>query len=74
VKKSAAGLPNLKLKIKIKNSSRARRDSQYLAALVKAAGRTHAVRHRRRVALRTFAQLWQFENAVVSPAHALPAR
>jgi hypothetical protein len=74
VKKSAAGLPNLKLKTKIKNSSRARRDGQDLAALVKAARRTNAVRHIRRVALRTFVQLRQFEHAVVSAALTLPAR
>jgi hypothetical protein len=60
-------------KLKIKNFSSARRDSQNLTAFVKAAGRTHAVRHRRRVALRAFAQLREFEHAVVSAAHTLPA-
>jgi hypothetical protein len=49
-------------------------DGQNLTALVKATGRTHAVRHRRRVALRAFAQLREFEHAVVSAAHTLPAR
>jgi hypothetical protein len=61
-------------KFKTKNLSRARRDGQHLAAFVKATGRTHAVRHRRRVALLAFAQLRKLEHTVVSPAHTLPAR
>ena len=31
------------------------------------------MRNKRLIALRTLAQLGQFQNAVISPAHALPA-
>src|ERR1017187_2312510 len=61
-------------KLKIKNSSRARRDGQHLPAFVESARRADAVGNRRGVALRAFAQLRQFENTVVSAAHMLPAR
>ena len=44
-----------------------------LAALVKSARRTNAVRNVWLGALRTFADLRQFQHAVVSAAHTLPA-
>jgi hypothetical protein len=49
------------------------RDSQDLAALVKAARRADPVWDIRRGTLRTHTQLWQFQDAIISPAHALPA-
>ena len=52
----------------------ARRDGQHLAALVKAARRADPVRNGRLAALRAFAQLRQFQHAVVSAALTLPAR
>jgi len=66
--------PKLKIKKSELKISSARRDGQDLAALVESARRTHAVRHIRRIALRAFVQLRQFQHAVVSAAHALPAR
>ena len=64
--------------LKIQNSklklSRAGGDADNLAAFVKAARRANPVRHIRRIALRTFAQLRQFQHAVVGAAHPLPAR
>jgi hypothetical protein len=54
--------------------SGARRDGQDLAALVKAARRADPVRNGWLAALRAFAQLRQFQHAVVSAAHFLPAR
>jgi len=54
--------------------SGARRDAQDLAALVKAARRADPVGNGGLAALRAFAQLRQFQHAVISAAHALPAR
>jgi hypothetical protein len=54
--------------------SGARRHAQNLTAFVKAARRTDPVGNRRLAALRAFAQLRQFQHAVVGAAHALPAR
>ena len=54
--------------------SGARRDGQDLTALVKTARRADPVGNGRLAALRAFAQLRQFQHAIVSAAHALPAR
>jgi hypothetical protein len=54
--------------------SGAGRDGQDLATLVKAACRADPVRNGGLAALRAFAQLRQFQHAVVGAAHALPAR
>jgi len=52
---------------------RAGRNGEHLASLVKAARGTDAMRHKRRIALRTFAQLRELEHAVISAALTLPA-
>src|SRR6188508_1687650 len=48
-------------------------DGDHLAALVETASGTNAVRHERCGTLRAGAQLWERQNAVVRPAHALAA-
>jgi hypothetical protein len=60
-------------KRKTQNWLCARRDAEDLAAFVESAGRAHAVRDVRSIALGAFAQLRELEHAVVSAAHALPA-
>ncbi len=49
-------------------------DRQNLASLVITTGRADPVRHMRLGALRTFADLRQFQHAVISTTHFLPAR
>src|SRR5471030_3251009 len=61
-------------KIRNRKFLRARRDGQDLAAFVKAARRTDAVRNVGFGALRTFANLRQGHHAVVSTAHFHAAR
>jgi hypothetical protein len=74
LKRRTVPRPKLKIKKSELKISRACRDGQDLAALVKSARRTNAVRHIRRVALRAFVQLRQFQHTVVSAALTLPAR
>jgi hypothetical protein len=74
LKRRTVPRPKLKIKKSELKISRACRDGQDLAALVKSARRTNAVRHIGRVALRAFVQLRQFQHAVVSAALTLPAR